>query len=288
MNKKSLRRNGYVILYMLFTAISFIAVSHVGETSSVFGVLLITSTVAAVVFNCLNKGYIFQSHSLIFKDFWCWLYISILTALIWVLSYAAVILSTPRFSLSIDFISGAMTAAAVSKRYMTFSVFFIMLIISCFIFNEFKITAFVLAMLSGIFFYIYSEVSLSFLNKNNLSVLQFMSIRFYMLIIICVLAGCYQMLFPYSGVFILDLEVRKIVFLFFLGIIGMIFPCFIFQKSLQAIGACSTNILCSFTLVLVFTIQTVIYDDFEYPLFIYFIILTLFFCMDNYLEYKKR
>ncbi|MFI5141843.1 MAG: hypothetical protein ACHQII_05760 [Bacteroidia bacterium] len=256
----------YTLLYVFTLVASTLWLQTLGKHYSVYLLLSSSSLLAILVFNGLNLKSIYKTHAIAIKDYKSWFLMSFYLMMTWVFTYLGAVINSMIF-LAVVFLANALFASLHAKKWVKLAINVIVIFL---IYWDNKANGVTLVELyaigAGLFVFLYLAKSDDFSKKHNLTPLQLLSIRFYLLFIFSI-----SMLVFYTHPVSFSLSLVDILVLMCLAVFNQILPNFFSQSGLQHLGKTEYSFLVTLTPFLAFLIYELIYQQWDY----YMCILTL-------------
>lgn len=266
----------YGISYIISVAASTIWLNTLGRDLPLIVMLFYTSIFSILIINIINFGNIKTCHRIILEDKLNWLGMSVALIFVWYFTYYSTIHSSAEFYISIVFLVTALLSSLSSKNYYKLIACLIS-IGSCYLLiSSANIKALLAAVVAGFATFTYYKFSFRFSQKNVISPIGVLSIRFYLvLLMIGVLS------FISGDILQFRLSIQQILTLLLLSTVNMVFPMIFCQSSFQKIGVEQFAFLTSFIPALTFLIEFIIQGQVNLSLLILCLILTITLNSEN-------
>lgn len=254
-----MKRIGYSqsVIFICVIALSTILVNHLGQSLSIGLLLCGVSMTAIIFFNTIRIKYIKRNHKAIIKSPFIWLMMSSLVLTTWFFSYYSAIHASATFLITLFFLWQAISATAAKKQWLTFFILLIISIAIYFLTKAIPLLSFIYAILAGISSYLYLRTSTSYAQSHQLTSVDILAIRFYLLFIFSLFMLVYSTESLHSAN---QTYTFSIIFftLVILGFLNFIIPNYFSQSSVQNIGAEKFSFITSLTPVLTYVLEGIL------------------------------
>ena len=238
-------------LYMSSIVISTVWLHDLGKNLGLVTLLIYPTLITTIVFNLFTLRNCIKNHKTILKTPIKWLKMSTSLIFIWLFTYISAIYGSPDFFIPIFFLTSAL-CTSIYKNYILKSITCIFAILIVFIFSPHsQIIILLTSLIAGASAYLYYSWSYLYGKEHNMSTLDLLSIRFYLLLIVLIIYSS-----SFDNIYNLRLEnYNQLLILIILAISNMILPIFLSQKSLDILGVEKFTFILSFLPVLTFIVQ---------------------------------
>jgi threonine/homoserine efflux transporter RhtA len=257
----------YSLLYVFSLVISTLWLQSLGKHYAVYLLLTSSSLLAILTFNGINIKSIIKTHAVAIKDYKSWFLMSFYLMLAWVFTYLSATINSLIF-LAVVFLANALFASIHSKQWVKLVINVVIIIMIYWANMKNGVTlAELYAVGAGLASFLYFSKSADFAKKHDLTPVQVLSIRFYLLFIfsICMLAF-------YSHPVAISFSWTDILILVCLAVFNQILPNFFSQSGLQHLGKTEFSFFVTLTPFLAFLMYEIVYQQWSY----YMCILTFF------------
>ncbi|MGF1740291.1 hypothetical protein L4C34_04255 [Vibrio profundum] len=252
----------YCLLYGLSLGVSGSLIHEQGHDTAIELSLLYTALFTTLFFNVVDYRNCVKNHKVIYSHFWPWAVMSLTIVTGWLATYYAFLFSSPHFLLSMLFLTMALLGCIQGQEWRK-CIFVSGAIVACTVFEPSVswLTASI-AISSGVSGYIYMLYSKKLANSAGLNTQGLLSIRFYLLIIVCLLVFKFHQ--PSSSVL---LSLKDVGFLALVSLLNMIIPLYFSQSAIQLLGAKITSKYLTFTPLIAFGVDSVLNREFNIGMF---------------------
>ncbi len=263
---------GYLlgIGYTCSLSASTIWLNQLGKNFPLTIMLFYSALISTILINAINYKQIITCHKTIFKDKGNWFLMSLSMVFVWYFAYYSTIYSSAEFYISIVFLVTAFLSSISIKNYFKAAACLVSLTLCYHLIVSANIPALLAAIVAGIATYVYYKLSYQFSEKNKITAIGILSIRFYFVLIIVGLMALFQ-----DDIITYSLSAEQLAILTLLSIVNMVIPMILSQSSFQKIGVSRFTFLTSLIPALTFTIEFILQREVSVNLIFLCIVLTL-------------
>lgn len=292
-----LKGYGYAFLFCLITAISSISIHYVEKAIDPTITALVAFTYCIVIFNCLNFRKIAIAYQTALLNKKLLSLVNISTAIhwlaaVWTLNYIPASIYLTLF-MGLLPISTYLVHRLVLKKWgqkLGYTPLLIILLSLALIYCDFPkdhinrldfikgIFTMIIAVTTGSYYLICSK---QFQEATQLSSLSIVSLRFYVLVIVCFFTALYQ---HYPVIFTVQ---HYFLDMLWITLTSSVIPAFLTQKSVSTLGALKFSYFIPITPMLTYCLEWMLYGKFNVEIFALISILSCVILIPAYLKIKQ-
>ncbi len=274
-----------MLTYILSTAISLVAINQLELQVNPTLAALISFLLCFLFFNLVNYNRLKIAYDILLKSPLDFIKINIITAIIWISTFWGLKYIAPGIFVSLFMGVIPLSAVFISKNKPGFKhketnlmLTLIFLALGLVSYESLKLVdssttmyyGLFLAVISGIFSAIYIHYSQKLQKKFNFTTLDFLSIRFYFVIAICLSLASIA-----GNHIILSCTLNKWYDFIFIAILTTIIPLYSLQNAILKLGSMRVSYLITLTPLVAYLLQTFIGFQFNIVIFSMILVMSL-------------
>lgn len=248
----------YALLYSFSIAISSVYISEdYGLKYNVYTLLFFSSVISILIFNIINYKRIKMAHKSIFIDYKIYLIMALIMAFCWLFTYIGIIYINASTTFILIPISASLLSFIKKRNLVLTIISLILLLIIYKVIPQLTYINISAPILAGFAFYLYFKYSNLFIERNNLTPIDVLSIRSYLLILtltpFIILNNQYLLQTIYSFDFMITISV--------IAVFNLTIPNIFSQISAKHIGADSLSTMNFLTPMMAFFLEKIHNDS---------------------------